>query len=102
MLAVCATVGSLGVRHLAKVVHAFAADVATRLTQTAADRHLHRTGRNAMKVPAPRPALDIFAAQFVILPVGVLAGAALSLCTGAVFVAVAISAVLGVNELLAC
>ena len=84
-----------------KVVRAFATDAATGLTETAAERRLHRYGRNAMKVPAPRSALSIFAAQFVSLPVGVLAGAAvLSLCTGVVFEAVAIGAVLAVNGLL--
>src|SRR5262249_57194645 len=52
-------------------------------------------------VAAPRSALSIFAAQFVSLPVGVLAGAAvLSLFTGVVFEAVAIGAVLAVNGLL--
>lgn len=83
------------------VVHAFATDAAAGLTERAAERHLLKYGRNAMKVPAPRSALSIFAAQFASLPVAVLAGAAvLSLCTGVVFEAVAIGAVLAVNGLL--
>jgi P-type Ca2+ transporter type 2C len=76
----------------------FETDPARGLSQKTAQKRLAVVGPNALKPATERSAVQMLAAQFCTLPVAVLAGAAIvSLCTGAILEAVAITAVLGLN-----